>query len=196
MPAFKTSNEPKATPVAVLRIGTHPIVYAVTVIIVAGVVTFFFAVTPSVKALQTGGKASIADARVKMQEAESKIGAQKKLVENAALVSQEDRKLLNFALPTEQDIPGLYIQISNILRTSGLRFSGMDVSEAPDDPNQKLVKGLNISVTLDNVTYDQVKLLMNNFENSLRMMDLHEISFTPSSHSASLSLRTYYLPSK
>lgn len=192
----KIIGEQKATPVLVLRIGSHPVVYAVMVVLAVGAALFFFSITPAVKALQAGGKASIVDARVKMDEAEKRIGAQKKLVENAALVSEEDRKLLSFALPTEQDIPGLYIQISNILRVSGLRFTGMDVSEAPDDPNQKLVKGLNISVSLDGVTYDQVKLLMNNFENSLRMMDLHEVSFTPSSKSASLSLRTYYLLTK
>jgi hypothetical protein len=189
----------KSSPSMIIRIGSHPIVYSVTVILAVGAAVFFMAVAPMVRTLQPGGSASLSDAQAKNRSAQEKLDSQKKLIEAVNVIPQADRSLLAYALPNIPDAPGLAIQLNSIAIKSGVRMSGVDVAagsvstSGEEGSSQQLVKPLDIAYTVEKITYDKLKILLSSLESSLRMFDILSLSFSPSSGSISLELRTYYL---
>lgn len=188
----------KSTTTLTLRIGSHPIVYSVMAILAAGAVLFFFAVVPLVRMLQPGGAASVSDAQAKSDAIRLQLNSQKKVIGSVAAISESDRKLLAYALPAEADTPGLSVQLHAIAVKSGLKLSSLDMSipaavsgEAGGAPLS--VQPLDITMTLDNVSYDTMKLFLTNMQNSLRLLDVRTINFAPSANSISVEARTYFI---
>jgi len=196
----KTSGNNEPAPVLVVRIGSHPIVYSVTTILALGALLFFFAVTPAVRALERGGKASLADAEDAKNSALELLNFRKQLVGNADAVSESDRSLLAYALPAEPDIPGLSVQIATMAKGAGVVLVGFDASQNTDDAaaanmGSKVVP-LDLTMSFSGVNYELMKILLSNVENSLRIMDVTNANFSPEGNSANLTVRTYFLDNK
>jgi len=180
-----------------LRLGSHPAVYAVTLLLAVGAATFFLLVVPAVRALQTGGDASVADAKDRYQAAADRLAAQKKVIDAASGLTEEQRNLLAFAVPAEADTPGLSVLLHAIGGSVGARITNLDASgqTASGDTSDVPVAlaPVELAVSADNVSYAQMKLLLAAIDNSLRLMDVRSMNFAPSSSSVSLQIRAYYL---
>jgi Tfp pilus assembly protein PilO len=181
--------------VAVLRIGSHPLVFSVLAVLVIGALVFFLAIVPLVRMLQTGGKASLADAEERNRSAQSKLDTDKKLANAASSLTSEDRNMLAYALPFEVDAPGLVVMMKSLAIASGVKMSTFDVAEPPAESGESAgaVGRAVITTSIDLVTYDRLKIFLTNTEASLRLFDIKSMSFSPASGSANLQLITYYL---
>jgi len=179
----------------VLRIGSHPLVYSVVFVLGVGALVFFLGIVPLVHMLQPGGTASLADATAKNVAARNVLDAQNKLATAAATLSTSDRDMLAYALPAEPDEPGLAVIFKSLAQNSGVRMSSIDITE----PQGAITAGGNgvgeveITVALDNVSYDKLKIVLTAVENSLRLFDVRGLSFSPSTGSTSLLIHSYYL---
>jgi len=195
-PQNKSQSKPFA--VAVLRIGSHPLVYSVIFIIGAGALAFFLAIVPMVHMLQSGGSASLRDAQDRNRVAQNTLNAQKKLAESVSVVSSDDQALLAYALPSEPDAPGLAIILQGLVNKSAVKMSSFDISEqaAEAEGATALAAGkVALSLSLDLVSYDRLKIVLANIENSLRIFDVQSYSYSPSTGSVTISFTSYYLKS-
>lgn len=180
---------------AVLRIGSHPLIYSIVFIVGVGALIFFLGITPMVRMLQTGGKASIGDAQNRNNIAQDALDAEKKLASAAGAVSPDDQALLAFALPADPDAPGLAIILKSLAAKSGVKLSSFDISVSPSESATaaSAVGQVAITMTLDMATYDRLKLILLNTEDSLRIFDLKSFSFSPMTGSVNVELTSYYL---
>lgn len=194
---MSTDTNESLRPSVVLRIGKHPVAYAVLVMLAVGALVFFFAIVPFTRMLQNGGKASITDAQNRLQSAKNVLEAQKKLVDTATALTAKDRANLAYAVPAEPDIPGLYIIFNSLAARSGVKLSSIDMAEAaeaaPEQGDLQSVGKLRISVSLDQVSYDRLKIVLTNVEGSLRLFDIRGWAFSPSTGSVSMQMDAYYL---
>jgi hypothetical protein len=189
------SSREKSTAVAVLRIGSHPLVYSAAFILITGALVFFLAIVPLVRMLQSGGKASISDARERNRVAQNTLDAEKKLADAASSLSAADRDMLAYALPAEPDAPGLVVIMKSLAIASGVKLTSFDVS-TPSTSEGSVASAAGqaiITASLDLVTYDRLKIFLTNMENSLRIFDLKSLSFSPGTGSASIQVVSYYL---
>ncbi len=203
MPEIQARTVPPASvakpaPVLVLRVGSHPLVYAAFFIMATAGLVFFLLIVPAVRALQPGGDASTADANDRYAAAVSRLEAEKKVIGNVASLTREQRDLLAFALPAEADTPGLSVLLHAIAASAGVRITGIDASNpAPSEgAGAKVPAGLlpvDVAVSVDGLAYAQVKLFLAAVDDSLRLMDVRSMNYSPGSNAASFDVRTYYL---
>jgi hypothetical protein len=181
--------------VAVVRIGSHPLVYSVLIMLAVGITAFFVGIVPMVRMLQPGGKASVADAQTKKDSAQAAYDEEKKLATAAASITAEDRALMAYALPTDSDAPNLAVILKSMAARSGVRMSSFDISEpaAGSTATNASVGQISISMSLDLVTYDRLKIFLTNAENSLRIFDLKSYTYSPASGSMTVQFNSFYL---
>ena len=186
-------SQDKPFAVTVLRIGSHPLVYSITVVLAIGVLVFFLAVVPLVRMLQSGGKASISDAQARNRVALNSLNAEKKLAGAAVSLSSDDYALLKYAMPDEPDAPGLAVILKSLALRSGVKLYAFDVSEPPPAADASTSGRVEITMALNLVTYDRLKLVLMNLENSLRIFDLKSFTFSPTAGSMNVEFNAYYL---
>jgi Tfp pilus assembly protein PilO len=190
------TGEQKPKTGAVEAIGSHPVFYALTLIIVAGVLAFYFAIVPAVRALQPGGASSVDDAIAARAALNTTVSAQLAVIDKVASISTEDRHKISLSLPSEQDVPGMISELAGIASSSGVVISGMDLTAtdsklAPDVPSG--VKPLDIVLNVQGVQYVNLRAFLANVEHNLRLIDFHGITVSPSVGVASVNFRTYYV---
>jgi Tfp pilus assembly protein PilO len=190
----------KTTTTLTMKIGSHPIVYSVMVILAAGAVIFFFAIVPLVRLLQPGGSASVSDAKAKNEAVKSRLDSEKKVIGTVATISESDRRLLSYALPAEADTPGLAVQLNAIAVKSGVKLSSLDMTVPAEAAGVATgmplsVQPLDIVMSIDNAPYDKMKIFLFNLQNSLRLIDVRTLTFAPSADTVSVEARTYFITS-
>ena len=186
-------SQDKPFAVTVLRVGSHPLVYSIAVVLAIGVLVFFLAVVPLVRMLQNGGKASIPDAQARNSVALNSLNAEKKLAGAAVALSSDDYALLKYAMPDEPDAPGLAVILKSLALRSGVKLYAFDVSEPPSEADASTSGRVEITMALNLVTYDRLKLVLMNLENSLRIFDLKSFTFSPTAGSMNVEFNAYYL---
>jgi|GEM_PF-4580288 len=126
-------------------------------------------------------------------------------------LATDTKTSLEQTLPTQQDLPGLFVYLDNLITQSGMSMTSIAVtpgsaitgSAKPGDVVSSGLQALNIQVSASPSTeYQPVKVLLNNLELSKRLFDVVSVNFTAGSSAkaeqstnttVSLSLRTYYL---
>jgi hypothetical protein len=191
--------KPKVSPF-IARTGSHPALFAAVTLIAVGGLVFFLAVVPLVRALQSGGAASVADARVALDAAKSSYDAQVKLIDRVAGVSRSDRDLIKYALPDSVDEPGLAVQMQALAAAAGVVLGGIDITLPPEiaavpGATPELAKPANIAITLRGVSYDRLKIFVGAVESNLRFLAVRSLNYNATAGTAALELRSYYLPS-
>lgn len=133
-----------------------------------------------------------------------------KIKELETLISNIDNQygqslnLLRQVLPEQAKVPELIAQLDALTRRSGFIINSIDVTESlASTASKKGVKTtnntplrlLNINLNVTGGNYPAFKILLDNIENNIRLLDLNSINFSNSSGEAvsySLNLRTYY----
>jgi hypothetical protein len=147
-----------------------------------------------VRMLQSGGSASVTDAQARNRVAQNALDGEKKLAASAAAISADDQALLAYALPAESDTPGLAIILRALAVKSGVKMSSFEISEQAASGTAPATVGLvSITLSLDLVSYDRLKLVLTNIEDSLRIFDLENYAYSPSTGSVSINFTSYYL---
>ncbi|MFA6524744.1 MAG: type 4a pilus biogenesis protein PilO [Patescibacteria group bacterium] len=136
-----------------------------------------------------------------------------KLKEDLAKISSVEKERLQKILPTAKEIPDIFLQMERLAVESGLKVSRISIkdagskqSAATSETNGKkantiLLSGIQtITVSLSvegDSSYESLKILLDNIEDNMRIIDLDSLSFIPSAEMSegafSLNLNTYYL---
>lgn len=148
------------------------------------------------------------------KEYETKVSYLKQLNEVKNLyksISQDDKDKVNTILSINQDLDRLKIillrEIGQVgkeqkVAVDNIVITPLDKSRdklikivAPSKNNPLLdkIQIVKVSFSLQTVDYDQIKKVLARLENSLRLMDVTNINFIPTTHSCSVELFAYYL---
>lgn len=99
---------------------------------------------------------------------------------------------LGIALPEEEDIPGLLVQLENLARQSGLQPLSLRLEEGKEAKIPG-VSELRIVFSVGGGTYPLFKRFLAAVEENLRLIDVLNVNFSLGATTFTLQMRTYYL---
>lgn len=132
-------------------------------------------------------------------------------LEKFRALSPDVKTSLENALPTQDDLPGLFVFLDDMIIQSGMTLASVSVtpgaavtsSSTPGDVVSPNLRALNIQLTATpNTEYQPVKTLLDNIEKSQRLFDVVSLTFVSAAPSktdqsasgaVTISMRTYYL---
>lgn len=126
-------------------------------------------------------------------------------------VQEADRARIGRFLPNNPGLEDLMTEIYALADRTGV--SAASIKAAIEDGNKKStdmfaadektntalsgdIAKINVSVNIINVNYSQYKAFLSSLENNLRLLDVLETSYSPSSGSANFKINAYYLKNK
>lgn len=184
------------------------------VLVIAGL-AYYFLFAPGVARLNSGGDLDPAIKETDRQTAQNYLAEVKKLQENFQNLQLDQLNAMQFALPNEIDVPGLYVQLNTIANQAGLQLKGVEITAVDDTAtlptiapagtalggvtpasvSAKLplsVKKVNIAVRLGLTDYASWKQFLQEVESNLRPLDVIAYTFDPKTNEQRLTLNAYY----
>ncbi|MDO8462865.1 MAG: hypothetical protein Q7S96_01135 [bacterium] len=105
--------------------------------------------------------------------------------------------IVDSALPSGQDLPGLLATLDAAGQRSGVAIASVEISpEAPPASLERVLgqRGVvRIGLGVRNVNYERLKSLITVLTQSRRLVDVRSVQFTPERLQAALTLRAYAL---
>ena len=160
----------------------------------------------------------------KLEEDQKYLSRLKASLEKFEAINQDEIAKLSKILPPEEGLSELFVVLEALVNQSGLSLDSIDMVKGstpaqtaaspannasggaantqttPSNTRSKNVYAIDITMTISgNIAYDNFKILLQNFEKELRIMDINTLSVDLSSPAASaagaynISLKTYYL---
>jgi Tfp pilus assembly protein PilO len=174
--------------------------YAI-VVITASVILFILVLFVGTIPLWNDLKKNTEIAKTKREELnalETKLENLKNLSAKESEIKDKNAKLLA-ALPSDNDVPRLFVQFENIITQSGLnvvRVSGdtaATIAKSTDTTSGTLVVPVNYEVSTKASDYTSFKNAITNFEKALRLVSITEIklSGTGENYTIIFSVTTY-----
>jgi len=126
----------------------------------------------------------------------------------AQVESQNSRsmELLRQILPTQANVPELIAQLDALTKKSGFFIGNLGITESMGGFDKKAstsattqgtnLRLLNITLTLSGGDYASFKVLLDNIEKNVRLLDVNSVSFSTNEGTSGgylLNLKTYYL---
>ncbi|MFH1430377.1 MAG: hypothetical protein ABIG71_02520 [Candidatus Uhrbacteria bacterium] len=103
--------------------------------------------------------------------------------------------LIDSTLPATTDVPGIIATLDAAAQRAGVVVASMELSREQPPPEFKRVLSDNevvlIGLTVRNVTYMKLKVLLSVMSRSQRLIDTLSVQYTPKRQSATLRLRMY-----
>lgn len=178
--------------------------YYVYVTVAAGILLIFtgylLLLGPKIVTAKNIGSKVLAEENAKRVKLEDKLQYLIALDAKMRQAPPEDIARVSDMLPAEPGVPALFSSLESIARASQVVIESINLSkiEAEAGPEQSNlppgVEAVDANLTLGVNPYGQVKLLVDNIESSLRLMDVIGLLYSPSSKNYSLTVRSYYQP--
>jgi Tfp pilus assembly protein PilO len=176
------------------------------ILILVSVGVFFFFIDPQKKELNVKLEEKNKN-EVTMQKATELRVANGALNESYKKISKEERAKLSQILPDTVDNVRLILDINNIATKYGILLKGISISGGPADEGKEVSRGTSASAagqlygTIQlsfsfSASYDIFKLFVKDLEDSLRLVDITDISIGSSEgdfYNYSITLNTYWL---
>ncbi len=133
-----------------------------------------------------------------------------KLKEDFYSIPQNEVKRINRMVPSEFSPEDLFPEIESLVKDKGtvvsIEINGDDKEVAKDSLMQQLLKKVSkvkenksplgkiyISLDIVGINYSNLKKLLFDLENNLRLMDVTDVNFNPEEKTVNLKITTYYL---
>ncbi len=175
-----------------------PIISVVVFIFVAGLIGFY-TTWPRVEMLLPGNALDRGAVDRQLQERRDYLTSLKGLVALQEDKNSPNNVALHYALPTDKDIPSLFVAYEVLARQRLVDLVSVDIV-TPDvnaaEASKKGMKQLNASLKFEKVRYANLKELLNDFEQLQRISDIQSFGYDAKSGFMTMNVATYYLPNK
>jgi len=122
-------------------------------------------------------------------------------------IDEADKKKINTMLPQGGELESIMAEMENLVLNRGMLLSLLKVSSEKENSKKisrntaqntekqkpENIGTINVEANIQGVDYRGLKMLLDTFENNLRILDINEINFLPTSETAVLRISTYYL---
>ncbi|MFA6271784.1 MAG: type 4a pilus biogenesis protein PilO [Patescibacteria group bacterium] len=184
----------------------------VALVVILIFVSTYFILLPKYRQISGKGYLDYEQKKQTLEAKKAELSELIKLKENLAQISSVEKERLAKILPTMKEIPDIFLQMERLAVESGLKVSRISIKDAGAKQNVSVsetngktatnqLSGIQtITVSLSVVgdsSYESLKILLDNIEDNMRIIDLDSLSFIPSAEMSegvfSLNLNTYYL---
>lgn len=124
-------------------------------------------------------------------------------------IDETDKEKINTMLPQGAEVESIIAEMENLVLNRGMLLSLLKVSsekekskkisrntaQSSENKKPENIGTINLEANVEGVDYRGVKMLLDTFENNLRILDINEINFLSASETAVLKISTYYLRS-
>lgn len=181
--------------------------------------SYYFILQPKYREVSIGGRYNLSSLQQDLENRNEYLKQLQELNDSYNSISASQINRLEQALPKENDVPGLLVQLEALAVSEGVFLRGVNFSDVPqetlgtrgtsraarsraaaNDQNQSDPLSLvqKVTVNLDLVSagignYEQMKSFLTAIENNLRIFDVDSVSFDPNQANFSVNLVTYYL---
>ena len=184
--------------------------FAILIFLIIVILGIWFLIWPEISKSQKIAKEFLPE---KMQEIDLLGKYTAKIKDLETLVSNIDNQygrsldLLRQVLPAQANVPELIAQVDALTRKSGFEMNSIDITESGATGlvkrggtkniqiNNTPLRLVNINLSVTGGNYPSFKILLDNIEKNIRLLDLNSVSFSGGTSEAvgySLNLRTYY----
>lgn len=174
----------------------------------------YFILLPKYRQISDEGFLDYEQKKQTLQTKKDELSDLQKLKKDLEQITSVEKERLSKILPTAKELPDIFLQMESLAKESGLKVSRVTIKDASTKQSTtgssdsgakseaaKLLSGIQtITVSLSvegDTTYESLKILLDNIENNMRIIDLDSLSFVPTLEqeegSFSLNLNTYYL---
>jgi len=165
---------------------------------------FYFILKPKYNKVRYGGSSNLQTHEELISAQEIYLDKLKNLQKNfQSLEKIKIDKMFNI-LPTDKDIPSLFVQLEDIAQINGLSLTSIDMVEkeeitiirSAEELEKQLapgIKQLQINLSMQNGNYDKMKNFLSSIENNLRLFDIETLNFNKDALEFDVNLITYYL---
>jgi Tfp pilus assembly protein PilO len=109
-------------------------------------------------------------------------------------ISQADKEKIDAMIAGKYLPETVFADMEKLVFSQGMILNSIDVKT--DESGEKKMGGIGeatITLEISGISYEGLKQLLAVIENSMRLMDVKKINFSPMQNSASLEISTYYL---
>lgn len=165
------------------------------IIILILVFGFMFFLNPKYNEVKVSGALNLEAKQVGLANKEVQLSELKKLAENYSQLLKSDIEKIEKILPSEEDIPGLLVQLENTAKNNIFNILSLDINSIQSLSKNKQndsIKKLAITLTIEGGGYTDLKLFLSQLESNLRLFDVEALNFTSGSNLYTLNISTYY----
>ncbi|MBU2229331.1 type 4a pilus biogenesis protein PilO [Patescibacteria group bacterium] len=184
------------------------------VVVLLLVLSTYLIILPKYKQIADEGYLDYEQKQQTLEAKKNELRELQKLQEELSQITTVEMERLERILPSSKDIPDIFLQMESLARESGLTVSRVSIAETSgrsSNSNSSAAKNsetnvnqaggiqtITISLSVEgNTTYDSLKILLDNIEDNMRIVDLDSLSYSPpeteGDSSFSVNLATYYL---
>jgi len=171
----------------------------VLVVIIVFIVSYIVVIKPKYDATMTAIESNNAQQQQLFDEQQKKLNNLKTISDLYNKIPATDLKKFNGVLPDVYVKEKLFGELDEIITKNGFLLNSIDIAKDaaanPGEPVKEVspnVGSIKITLSLSAVNYSGFKNLIKLLENNLRLFDITEVSFSPSSNSTTFTLTTYY----
>jgi Tfp pilus assembly protein PilO len=106
---------------------------------------------------------------------------------------EDSIKRLYSALPYDADLPGLYLQINEIVKKNGMTLGSFNAALPKEGASKDRVQAVELNLNISGGDYFALKKLLADAATSLRLMDVRALTYSPLTQSYTVILGAYYL---
>lgn len=172
--------------------------FAIGALIVVIGVGYLIVLSPKIQELREVGIEGQKDREATLSTLKDELSQLQSAKEQFDMITSEELELITLALPTEKNIPNLFVEIPLFLETKNLTMTSLDISEVDLLFNQgeqprTTIHRVDITVGVDGLeSYLLFKDFLASVEDNLRLLDINSITYVPGSSSYTFIFSTYY----
>ncbi|MFH0951818.1 MAG: hypothetical protein V1838_01365 [Patescibacteria group bacterium] len=180
---------------------------AIGVIILLGLIGYLLLLSPKWEEVSSVGLNDYAQEQDRLEEDKMYLTELKKLVANYNNISQRITSDLEIVLPSQYDLPALFVQMEALAKAAGASLTSVNFapgSEADINGGNAQLKVVNIGLSLGGGSrYSDAKNLLDAIEHNKPLLDVVSITFSleetetvslvENTGSYSVNVRTYYI---
>jgi hypothetical protein len=174
-----------------------PIVKFMPIILVGAIVgyaalAYVLLFMPKIGKFLDGGEYDLRPLEARLEDEADYLSEINQALVDYKLVNASHKRKLSLMLPPDEDVPGLYVQLSEIAQNNDFVLLSVDTLLDPESngagPNK-----VHVAANFAGNDYEGFLLLLNDIERLVRVADVKSISFTAGTGNYSVLMDTYYL---
>lgn len=156
---------------------------------------YFLVLRPKIGGLMPGGRLDFSQLEGRVTSEEMYADRLDKSLAAFRNISSHDRARVEGGVPTEPDIPGLFVTMAALAEDNGVLLTSVDAVADPKSLSPAGRRDIRVGIGVVGVGYERLKKLLVDIERSLRLLDIQTLSYGPFDASASIVLKAYHLGS-